>query len=75
MISNLGFTLTPDSIITFQDATFPLLLMSFLAYAGNTCYPCLLRLVIWIMFKLAPENSFMKEPLNFLLKYLYAVVS
>jgi Trk-type K+ transport system membrane component len=69
MVNNLGFTLTPDSMITFQDATFPMLLMSFLAYAGNTCYPCLLRLVIWIMFKLAPQSSSVKEPLDFLLKY------
>ncbi|KAF7173111.1 hypothetical protein CNMCM6106_007254 [Aspergillus hiratsukae] len=43
MVDNLGFTLTPDSMVTFQDATFPLIVMSFLAYAGNTFYPCLLR--------------------------------
>jgi Trk-type K+ transport system membrane component len=69
MVDNLGFTLTPDSMITFQDATFPMLLMSFLAYAGNTCYPCLLRLVIWIMFKIVPKQSSLKEPLQFLLNY------
>lgn len=43
--------------------------MSFLAYAGNTLYPCFLRLVIWIMFKLVPGDSSLREPLNFLLKY------
>ncbi|KAJ5624106.1 hypothetical protein N7510_000415 [Penicillium lagena] len=69
MVNNLGFTLTPDSMIHFQDATYPLLLMSFLAYAGNTCYPCLLRLVIWIMFKLCPEYSSRKESLGFLLSH------
>ena len=36
MINNLGFTLTPDSMVTFRDATWPMLVMSFLAYAGNT---------------------------------------
>lgn len=69
MIDNLGFTLTPDSMVSFQDATFPLIVMSFLAFAGNTCYPCLLRLVIWIMYKLCPENVSMKETLGFLLAH------
>ena len=69
MVNNLGFTLTPDSMVTFRDATFPMLLMSFLAFAGNTCYPCLLRFIIWTMYKLSPENSSMKEPLSFLLDH------
>ncbi|KAJ5119030.1 hypothetical protein N7476_011384 [Penicillium atrosanguineum] len=69
MISNLGFTLTPDSMVHFQDATFPLIVMSFLAFAGNTCYPCLLRLIIWLMYKLCPQNSSMKETLSFLLDH------
>lgn len=69
MADNLGFTLTPDSMISFRDATFPLIVMTFLAFAGNTLYPCLLRLVIWIMFKLVPTNSSLKKPLEFLLKY------
>ncbi|KAL4865867.1 hypothetical protein BDV12DRAFT_210819 [Aspergillus spectabilis] len=69
MADNLGFTLTPDSMVSFQDAAFPMFIMSFLAYAGNTLYPCFLRLVIWIMFKLVPEGSSLKEPLNFLLTY------
>ncbi|PLB50276.1 cation transporter [Aspergillus steynii IBT 23096] len=69
MVDNLGLTLTPDSMISFQDATFPMIVMSFLAYAGNTIYPCLLRLVIWTMFKCVPQQSSLKEPLAFLLKY------
>ncbi|KAL4990566.1 cation transport protein-domain-containing protein [Aspergillus falconensis] len=69
MSNNLGLTLTPDSMVSFQDATFPLFVMSFLAYAGNTLYPCFLRLVIWIIFKLVPGDSSIKEPLNFLLSY------
>lgn len=69
MIDNLGFTLTPDSMIHFQDATFPMILLSYLALVGNTFYPCMLRLVIWVMFKLCPESSAMKESLNFLLDH------
>jgi Trk-type K+ transport system membrane component len=56
-------------MISFQHATFPMILMSFLAFARNTCYPCLLRLIIWIMFKLCPEGSSLKESLNFLLDH------
>ncbi|EAS35498.3 trk family potassium uptake protein [Coccidioides immitis RS] len=67
--NNLGFTLTPDSMISFRDSTFPMLWMTFLIYVGNTAYPCMLRLIIWIAFKLTPEGSSIKEPLNFLLDH------
>ncbi|KAI1929098.1 hypothetical protein LOZ65_001852 [Ophidiomyces ophidiicola] len=67
--NNLGYTLTPDSMVRFRDSTFPMLWMTFLIYIGNTAYPCMLRLTIWIAFKLAPEGSAIKEPLNFLLDH------
>lgn len=69
MVSNLGFTLTPDSMISFRDATWPMLVGSFLAFAGNTCYPIMLRLVIWTMSKITPKRSSMQEPLRFLLDH------
>ncbi|RYP44221.1 hypothetical protein DL768_009285 [Monosporascus sp. mg162] len=69
MVDNLGFTLTPDSMITFRDAVWPMLAMSFLAFAGNTFYPVVLRLVIWTMSKLVPKNSSMREALQFLLDH------
>ncbi|RYO98664.1 hypothetical protein DL764_007023 [Monosporascus ibericus] len=69
MVDNLGFTLTPDSMITFRDAVWPMFAMSFLAFAGNTCYPVILRLVIWTMSKLVPKNSSMRETLQFLLEH------
>ncbi|KAL2787686.1 cation transport protein-domain-containing protein [Aspergillus keveii] len=69
MVDNLGFTLTPDSMITFQDASWPMIVMSFLAYAGNTFYPCLLRLIIWIMAKVCPKSSSHREVLEFLLAH------
>ncbi|RYO82602.1 hypothetical protein DL766_003116 [Monosporascus sp. MC13-8B] len=69
MVDNLGFTLTPDSMISFRDAAWPMFAMSFLAFAGNTCYPVVLRLVIWTMSKLVPKNSSMRETLQFLLEH------
>ncbi|RYP23806.1 hypothetical protein DL765_000883 [Monosporascus sp. GIB2] len=58
-----------NSMITFRDAAWPMLAMSFLAFAGNTCYPVVLRLVIWTMSKLVPKNSSMRETLQFLLEH------
>ncbi|GJN67148.1 hypothetical protein PLICBS_001172 [Purpureocillium lilacinum] len=69
MVDNLGFTLTPDSMISFRDAQWPMFIMSFLAFAGNTLYPVFLRLLIWIMSKLAPRKSSIQEPLSFLLNH------
>lgn len=69
MVNNLGFTLTPDSMISFRDATWPMLVMTFLAFAGETCYPVFLRLIIWMSWKLAPNKSSLREPLRFLLDH------
>lgn len=67
--TDLGFTLTPDSMISFQDAVFPLLLMSFLIVAGNTGFPCLLRLTIWTLSKIVPSGNPLWEELRFLLDH------
>ncbi|CVL08809.1 probable potassium transporter TRK-1 [Fusarium mangiferae] len=69
MYDNLGFTLTPDSMISFRTAKWPMILMSFLAFAGNTLYPVFLRLSIWIMSNLVPKTSPTQESLAFLLTY------
>ncbi|KAJ4127711.1 hypothetical protein NW768_007983 [Fusarium equiseti] len=69
MVDNLGFTLTPDSMISFRDAKWPMILMSFLAFAGNTLYPVFLRLTIWTMSKVTPKNSTTQESLTFLLNH------
>ncbi|GKU15547.1 unnamed protein product, partial [Fusarium langsethiae] len=69
MTDNLGFTLTPDSMISFRDAKWPMILMSFLAFAGNTLYPVFLRLTIWILSKITPKNSPTQESLTFLLNH------
>lgn len=69
MISNLGFTLTPTSLIDFRDSTWVMLVTTFLAFAGNTCYPILLRLSIWSVHKVTPKDSPMQESLTFLLDH------
>lgn len=69
MFNNLGFTLTPDSMMTFKDATWPMIIMTLLAFAGNTCYPVFLRLIIWISSKFVPPESVTGETLRFLLDH------
>ncbi|KAH7031491.1 cation transport protein-domain-containing protein [Microdochium trichocladiopsis] len=69
MVNNLGFTLTPDSMISFRDATWPMLLMTFLAFAGNTLYPVMLRFCIWVMYKTTSSKSPTKATLKFLLDH------
>lgn len=69
MFNDLGFTLTPDSMISFQTATMPLLFGSFLVIIGNTGFPCMLRFVIWVLSKLVPVGSGIWEELRFLLDH------
>lgn len=67
--NDVGFTLTPDSMLSFQNAVFPLLLMSYLIIIGNTGFPCMLRFVIWMMSKCVAVGSGLWEELQFLLDH------
>ncbi|KAF6218952.1 hypothetical protein HO133_005496 [Letharia lupina] len=69
MFNDLGFTLTADSMESFQTAIVPLLLGAFLIVIGNTGFPCMLRLVIYIASKLVPRESGVWEELKFLLDH------
>jgi hypothetical protein len=69
MFNDLGFTLTPDSMVSFQRAVFPLLLGTFLIIIGNTGFPCMLRFVIWLCSKCVPQRSGVWEELRFLLDH------
>lgn len=69
MFTDLGFTLTPDSMISFQTATLPLLFGSFLIIIGNTGFPCFLRFCIWVCSLFAPKSSGLWEELRFLLDH------
>lgn len=67
--TDLGFTLTPDSMISFQRAQWPLVLMSFLIIIGNTGFPIMLRIIIWVTSRYVPKTSGVWEELKFLLDH------
>lgn len=67
--NDLGFTLTPDSMIEFQTAVVPMLIGSWLIIIGNTGFPCMLRFTIWVMNKCVPRGSALWEELRFLLDH------
>lgn len=67
--TDLGYTLTPDSMISFATAIWPLLLMTFLIIIGNTGFPIMLRIVIWVTSKYVPRESGIWEELKFLLDH------
>jgi len=56
-------------MVSFQECTFLLLIMTFLIIIGNTGFPCMLRFIIWVFFKIVPRDSAIKESLNFLLDH------
>lgn len=69
MFNDLGFTLTPDSMVSFQTATFPLFIGTFLIILGNTGFPCGLRFTIWVLSKCTTQGSGLWEELHFLLDH------
>ncbi|KAK0110626.1 low affinity potassium transporter [Cadophora gregata f. sp. sojae] len=69
LFNDLGFTLTANSMISFQDAVFPLILGSFLIVIGNTGFPCMLRFMIWLGSKMIPRDGRLYEELRFLLDH------
>ncbi|KAK9325374.1 cation transport protein-domain-containing protein [Lipomyces orientalis] len=66
---DVGLSIVPTSMVEFQLAVFPLLLMSFMIVIGNTGFPCMLRLIIWIMSRVVPAGSATQESLLFLLDH------
>ncbi|KAI1475988.1 potassium transport protein TRK1/TRK2 [Daldinia eschscholtzii] len=66
---DLGLTLTPDSMNSFNTAIFPLLVMSFLIILGNTGFPIMLRFMIWLFSLVVPRGSGLWEELRFLLDH------
>ena len=69
MFNDLGFTLTPDSMISFQSGVLPLLFGSFLIIIGNTGFPCMLRFIIWFLSKVVTHESETWKELRFLLDH------
>lgn len=67
--TDLGITVTRDSMLSFNKAVYPLVVMMWFIIVGNTGFPVLLRFIIWVLFKLSPELSQFKENLGFLLDH------
>ncbi|KND94747.1 Low-affinity potassium transport protein [Tolypocladium ophioglossoides CBS 100239] len=66
---DVGFTLTPDSMISFQKSEYALMIMWFFIIIGNTGFPVMLRFMIWVFAKIAPKRSGLWEELKFLLDH------
>ena len=67
--TDLGFTLTPDSMNSFHDSPFIMVIMSFLILIGNTGFPVMLRFVIWVLAQIVPTGTGLWEELRFLLDH------
>ncbi|PYH72216.1 potassium transporter [Aspergillus vadensis CBS 113365] len=67
--NDLGFTLTPNSMGSFNTAVFPLLVMTFLIVLGNTGFPCMLRFIIWTLSQFTTYGSPLDDELQFLLDH------
>ncbi|ODA80002.1 hypothetical protein RJ55_02960 [Drechmeria coniospora] len=66
---DVGFTLTSDSMISFQRSEFVLMIMWIFIIIGNTGFPVMLRFLIWASAKLVPKGSGLWEELRFLLDH------
>lgn len=69
LFTDLGFTLTPDSMMSFKTATFLLIFGSFLIIIGNTGFPCMLRFMTWLGSKVIHVDGRLYEELRFLLDH------
>lgn len=66
---DVGFTLTRDSMNSFVQSEFVLMIMCFLIILGNTGFPVMLRFIIWVLTKITPKRSGLWEELKFLLDH------
>jgi potassium uptake Trk family protein len=66
---DVGFSLTPDSMISFQSSAFVLMILWFLIIIGNTGFPIMLRAIIWILSKVVPKDTGLWQELRFLLDH------
>lgn len=69
-MTNTGMSLYDDSMQgTMADAYLLLIPMATLILVGNTAFPIMLRLCIWVMSILVPKSTLMYETLCFLLDH------
>jgi len=67
--SNTGMSLVDQSMVPFQHAPIMSIVVALLILLGNTCFPIMLRFIIWILFKTVPKTSQMRDTLKFLLDH------
>lgn len=67
--NDLGYTLTPNSMIDFNNSVYVMLWGTFFIVAGNTGFPVFLRFIIWVLYKFAKPMSLFEESLGFLLDH------
>ncbi|KAG8825554.1 low affinity potassium transporter [Serendipita sp. 401] len=67
--TNTGTSLTDLSMVPFQRANLMIITMFILVLAGNTAFPIFLRLLIWTLHKLYPEDHPIQASLHFLLHH------
>lgn len=67
--TNLGYALTPDSLVAMDNSPYVLLVVSALIYFGNSGFPVTLRCVIWICRKFSSPLTMRHQSLSFLLDH------
>lgn len=67
--SNTGVSLIDLSMVPFQRAYLMSVVLALLILFGNTCFPILLRFIIWTIYKMSPKNGSLEETLQFLLHH------
>lgn len=67
--NDLGYTLTPNSMISFNNSLYVMIWGAVFIVIGNTGFPILLRFIIWILCKFATPMSLFEESLGFLLDH------
>ncbi|KAF7345041.1 Potassium transporter [Mycena venus] len=64
-----GLSLVDTGMVPFQGAYAMIFALIFVILAGNHALPIFLRLLIWIWYKIVPEDSETSKTLSFLLKH------
>ncbi|KAL9080890.1 MAG: hypothetical protein Q9159_007487, partial [Coniocarpon cinnabarinum] len=70
--NNSGMSLLDANMTAFNNSYFLLLSMSLFILAGNTAYPIFLRMILWSIYKLLPDDAswkYDKDTLHFLLEH------
>ncbi|ODV86845.1 hypothetical protein CANARDRAFT_196115, partial [[Candida] arabinofermentans NRRL YB-2248] len=67
--TDLGFTLTPNSMISFRENGYIMIISSFFIVVGNTGFPIFLRFIIWCLHKASAPLTLRHESSRFLLDH------